>query len=45
MTHFGPNKLLEKGITFIIISRYGLALIGLYIFGAYTLSTSGTGLG
>ncbi len=31
--------------TFIVISWYGLALIGLYIFGAYRLFISGMGLG
>ena len=30
--------------TFIVISWYALALIGLYLFGAYALFTSGTGL-
>jgi cation:H+ antiporter len=35
----------QKGKTFLIISWYGLALIGLYIFGAYALFTSGVGLG
>ena len=35
----------QKRKTFFIISWYGLALIGLYIFGAYALFASGVGLG
>ena len=35
----------QKRKTFGVISWYGLALIGLYIFGAYALFTSGLGLG
>ncbi len=35
----------QKRKTFGIISWYGLALIGLYIFGAYALFTSSAGLG
>ncbi len=35
----------QKRKTFFVISWYGLALIGLYIFGAYALFTSGVGLG
>ncbi len=35
----------QKRKTFFVISWYSLALIGLYIFGAYALFTSGTGLG
>ena len=35
----------QKKKTFFIISWYGLALVGLYIFGAYALFTSGIGLG
>jgi len=35
----------RKKKTFIVISWYGLALIGLYIFGAYALFISGVGLG
>ena len=35
----------QKRKTFFIISWYGLALIGLYIFGAYALFASGIGLG
>ena len=35
----------QKRKTLIVISWYGLALIGLYIFGAYALFTSGIGLG
>lgn len=35
----------QKRKTFIVISWYGLALIGLYIFGAYALFVSGIGLG
>ena len=35
----------QKRKTFIVISWYGPLLIGLYIFGAYTLFTSGAGLG
>ena len=38
-------RLKQKRKTFIIISWYALALIGLYIFGAYSLFTSGIGLG
>ncbi len=34
----------QKRKTFFIISWYGLALIGLYIFGAYALFASGIGL-
>jgi len=34
----------QKGKTFVVISWYGLALIGLYILGAYALFTSGIGL-
>ena len=35
----------QKSKTFIVISWYGLALIGLYLFGAYALFISGVGLG
>ena len=35
----------QKGKTFIIISWYAVALIGLYIFGTYSLFISGIGLG
>ena len=35
----------QKRKTFIVISWYGLALIGLYLFGAYALFTLGMGLG
>ena len=35
----------QKRKTFIVISWYALALIGLYIFGAYALFTSGIGSG
>ena len=35
----------QKRKTFIVISWYGLLLIGLYIFGAYALFTSGIGIG
>ena len=35
----------QKRKTFFFISWYGLALIGLYIVGAYALFTSGIGLG
>jgi len=35
----------QKRKTFIIVSWYTPALIGLYVFGAYTLFTSGIGLG
>ena len=35
----------QKRKTFVVISWYGLVLIGLYIFGAYALFTSGIGLG
>ncbi len=35
----------QKRKTFIVISWYGLALIGLYVFGAYALFVSGIGLG
>lgn len=35
----------QKRKTFFVISWYTLALIGLYIFGVYTLFTSGFGLG
>ena len=35
----------QRRKTFIVISWYGLALIGLYLFGAYALFTSGIGLG
>lgn len=35
----------QKRKTFFVISWYGLALIGLYIFGAYRLFISGIGLG
>ena len=35
----------QKRKTFFVISWYGLALIGLYIFGAYALFASGIGLG
>ena len=35
----------QKRKTFIVISWYGLALIGLYIIGAYFLFVSGLGLG
>lgn len=35
----------QKKKTFFFISWHGLALIGLYIFGAYALFTSGIGLG
>ena len=38
-------KLRQRRKTFIVISWYALALIGLYIFAAYALFTSGTGLG
>ncbi len=35
----------QKRKTFVVISWYGPALIGLYILGAYALFTSGVGLG
>jgi cation:H+ antiporter len=35
----------QKRKTFVVISWHALALIGLYIFGAYALFTSGIGLG
>ena len=35
----------QKRKTFIVISWYALALIGLYVFGIYALFTSGIGLG
>ncbi len=35
----------QKRKTFIVISWYGLLLIGLYIFGAYAMFTSGIGMG
>jgi cation:H+ antiporter len=35
----------QKRKTFIVISWYGLALIGLYLYGAYALFISGVGLG
>jgi len=35
----------QRRKTFVVISWYALALIGLYLFGAYALFTSGTGLG
>jgi len=35
----------QKRKTFSVISWYALVIIGLYIFGAYTLFTSGIGLG
>lgn len=35
----------QKRKTFIVISWYGPLLIGLYVFGAYVLFTSGTGIG
>jgi cation:H+ antiporter len=35
----------QKRKTFIVISWYGVALAGLYIFGAYALFISGIGLG
>ena len=35
----------QKRKTFVVISWYGPLLIGLYIFGAYALFTSGMGLG
>jgi len=37
-------RLRERRKTFIVISWNGLALIGLYLFGAYALFTLGTGL-
>jgi cation:H+ antiporter len=37
---FGPKRK-----TFIVISWYSLALIGLFILGTYALFTSGLGLG
>jgi len=41
----GGLRFRRKKKTFIVISWYGLALIGLYIFGAYALFISGVGLG
>jgi len=38
-------KFRQRRKTFVLISWYALALIGLYIFGAYALFTSGVGLG
>lgn len=38
-------KFRQRRKTFVLISWYALALIGLYIFGAYALFTSGTSLG
>jgi len=38
-------RLRQRHKTFIVISWYALALIGLYIFGAYALFTSDIGLG
>ena len=38
-------KFRQRRKTFVLISWYALALIGLYIFGVYALFTSSTGLG
>ncbi len=37
-------RLRQKRKTFLVMSWYALALIGLYVFGAYALLASGTGL-